>query len=123
MFSKLLLPESETRHDGAGPAIVVDETCKALQVTLGITRILEKENLDVSLWGSADGRDWQYLTAFPRKFYCGVYSTVVDLTRYAGIRYLRAQWKVARWDSEQRNPLCGFYLNAEEVKLRHAGAA
>ncbi len=123
MFSKALLPESVTRQDGAGPEIAVEETSENLLVTLGITRILERQNLDVSIWGSADGKAWEPLAAFPRKSYCGRYSTVVNLTRHPGTRYLRAQWKMSRWDSENRKPLFGFYLHAEDVHLRHAGAA
>jgi hypothetical protein len=123
MFSKVLLPESVTRQDGAGPEIALGGYGKSLQLTLGITRIIEQESLDVSVWGSPDGRQWQELAAFPRKFYCGTYSLVLDLTRHPGISYLRAQWKMGRWDLEQRKPLFGFYLQAEDVKLKHAGAA
>jgi len=123
MYSKVLLPESVTRQDGVGPEIALEEGNQSLLLTLGITRILEKEILDVSLWGSADGRYWKQLTAFPRKFYCGTYSMVLDLNRHPGIRYIRAQWQMGTWDMQEPKPLCGFYLHAEEVKLQHAGAA
>lgn len=123
MFSRHLLPESVTHQDGAGPEIAIDESSQNLLLTLGITRILEKQILDVSVWGSTDGKGWQRLAAFPRKFYCGTYSMVLNLTWHPGIRYLRAQWEMARWDAEERKPLCGFYLHAEDVQMQRAGAA
>jgi len=123
MFSKALLPESVTRQDGAGPEIAVETNSQNLLVTLCITRILERQNLDVSVWGSSDGKAWEPLATFPKKSYCGRYSTVVNLTRHPGVRYLRAQWKMSRWDAENRKPLFGFYLHAEDVHLQHAGAA
>ena len=123
MFSKLLLPESVTRQDGAGPEIALEEGSENLLLTLGITRILEKEVLDVTVWGSADGKAWKQLAAFPRKFYCGIYPMVLNLAQHPGVRYLRAQWKMGRWDAEDRKPLFGFFLLAEDVQMRHAGAA
>jgi hypothetical protein len=123
MFSKILLPESVTRQDGAGPEIALEPGCLTLQLTLGITRIIENEILDVSVWGSSDGRQWKQLAAFPRKFYCGTYSLVLDLARHPGVRYVRTQWKMGTWDMQEPKPLFGFYLHAEEVKIQHAGAA
>lgn len=123
MSAKMLLPESETGETGVGPEVVVEAGSKTLLLTLGITRIFERDVLDVSVWGSEDGREWRHLAAFPRKFYCGVYSTVLDLGRHPEVRYLRAHWNMARWDAVERKPSCGFYLHAEDVKLLHAGAA
>jgi hypothetical protein len=123
MFSRVLLPESVTRQDGAGPEIELGEGSTTLLLTLGITRILEKEILDVSVWGSPDGRQWKHLAAFPRKSYCGTYSMVLDLSRHPGVRYVRAQWQMGMWDMQEPKPLFGFYLHADDVKLQHAGAA
>lgn len=123
MFSKVLLPESVTRQDGAGPEVALEEGSTTLLLTLGITRIIEKEVLDVSVWGSADGREWIHLAAFPRKFYCGTYSMVLDLARHPGVRYIRAQWKMGTWDLQEPKALFSFYLHGEDVKLQHAGAA
>ena len=128
MVAKVLLPEAVTRQDGAGPEIAVAEVhgeagSNKLLITLGITRILEKEILDVSVWGSADGRQWRQLAAFPRKYHCGTYSMVVDLSRHPGIKHLRTQWKMGTWDMQEPKPLFGFYVHAEEVKYQHAGAA
>jgi hypothetical protein len=123
MLTKLLLPEIIARHDGAGSEVAVDRGSTSILLTLGITRIIERELLDVSVWGSSDGKQWQQVAAFPRKFYCGTYSMLLDLARHPGIRFLRAQWKMDRWDFEEPQPLFGFYLRAEDVKVHHAGAA
>ena len=122
-MSKQLLPEHVARQDGAGAAIALDESCgKSLLLTLGITRSLEQESLEISVWGSADGRNWIPLETFPQKFYCGTYSLVVDLARRKEIKYVRAQWKMNRWGRGETTPLFGFYLHAEETKLQAVGA-
>jgi hypothetical protein len=120
-----LLPESVVREDGFGVETPLDAIgSRSLQLTLGITRIVEQGSLELSLWGSADRDYWQFLTAFPQKFYCGTYSMLLDLRLHPKVRHLRAQWKLSRWARGQESePLFGFYLRAEEVKLQAAGAA
>src|SRR5580658_1195093 len=119
---KVLLPETVARKDGAGAEVAVERGSNSMLLTLGITRIIEREILDVSVWGSSDGQQWSQIAAFPRKFYCGTYSMLLDLARHPGIQYLRAQWKMDRWDFEEPQPLFGFYLHAEDVKVQHARA-
>jgi hypothetical protein len=123
MLTKVLLPEAVVRHDGAGTEVALEPRSNSLLLTLGITRIIEREILDVSVWGSSDRKDWKQVAAFPKKSYCGTYSIPLDLARHPDIQYLRAQWKMDRWDFEEPQPLFGFYLHAEDVKVRHAGAA
>jgi len=123
MLPRFLLPETLARHDGASPEIALENCSLPVLLTLGITRILEQENLEVTIWASEDRKNWQQISAFPKKSYCGQYSLVLDLTRQPQVRYLRAQWTMGRWRPGQPNPLFGFYIYAEEVKLRHAGAA
>lgn len=122
-MSRYLLPESVARQDGTGAVIALDEVrSKPLLLTLGITRSLEQESLEVSIWGSPDRKNWIHLETFPRKFYCGTYSLLVDLARRSDIRYLRAQWKMHRWGQGETAPLFGFYLTAEETRLQAVGA-
>ena len=124
MASKFLLPESLAQQDGAGAAIALDAARgRPLLLTLGITRIVEQESLEVCVWGSADKQNWRMLQAFPRKFYCGTYSLLLDLERYRDISYLRAQWRMSRWGRGEAVPLFGFYLSAEEGVLHAIGAA
>ena len=122
MLPRFLLPETVARQDGMGAEMPVES--KIVQLTLGITRIIAQENLEVSVWGSPDGKRWRSLAAFPQKFYCGLYAMSLDLTGSEDVRYLRAQWKMERWTPDERTPLFGFYLRAEEgPKRREAGAA
>jgi hypothetical protein len=122
MLPQFLLPETVARQDGMGAEMPFEPGI--VQLTLGITRIIAQESLEVSVWGSADGEHWRPLMAFPQKFYCGTYLVNLDLTRYDDVRYLRAQWKMGSWTKDARAPLFGFYLRAEEGRLRReAGAA
>jgi hypothetical protein len=116
MLAGFLLPEMTVRESGVGPSIAhADNNEKVLQLTLGITRIVEQESLDVSIWGSVDGQDWgkRPLVSFPQKFYCGTYTMFLDLAKYPEVRHLRAQWKVNRWGRGSLQPLFGLYLFAE----------
>ena len=126
MFPQFLLPETVARQDGTGAEMAFER--KIVQLTLGITRIIAQESLEVSVWGSADAEHWRPLVAFPQKFYCGNYSLALDMTGYPDVKYLRAQWKMGRWtrcsNRDERAPLFGFYLRTEEGRLRReAGAA
>jgi hypothetical protein len=124
MVPAFLFPENITREDGCGAEIpLASDHGKPLLLTLGITRILEQESLDVSIWGSNDGNMWQPLAAFPQKFYCGTYTLLLDLSRRREIKHLRAQWRVARWGGGDSKPLFSFYLFAEQARMRVAGAA
>ena len=126
MQPQFLLPETVARQDGVGSEVPFER--KIVQLTLGITRIIAQESLEVSVWGSVDGEHWHLLMTFPQKFYCGTYSFVLDMTSHPDVRYLRAQWKMGRWAlgsrHDERAPLFGFYLRAEESRLRRgAGTA
>ena len=124
MVPTFLLPENVALADGVGAEIALGAAGgKPLLLTLGITRIIEQESLDVAIYGSADGEKWEPLTSFPQKFYCGTYSLLLDLKRRPEIRSLRAQWKMGRWGRGEPTPLFGFYLFADETKAQVAGAA
>lgn len=119
MLPNFLLPESVSREDGSGPAMdLAGLQGKVISLTLGITRIIEQESLDVAVWGSPDGNDWgaKPLIAFPQKFYCGTYTVLLDLSSTPDVRYLRAQWKMNRWGRGEQKPMFDFYLFADLVK-------
>src|SRR6185436_13229682 len=100
MLPNFLIPETLVREAGTGPELMVDSNSGALLLlTLGITRIIEQESLDLSIWGSPDGADWgsKPLISFPQKFYCGTYQLLLDLSHHADVKYLRAKWQVSRW--------------------------
>ncbi len=113
MLPFFLVPEVTVRAAGTGEIIDLGEQQGGtLILTLGITRIIEQESLDLSIWGSADNVDWgaKPLLAFPQKFYCGTYQIVLDLSDQPDVRYLRAKWQVNRWGKGDPKPLFTLYL-------------
>jgi len=119
MLPEFLLEETTVREAGIGPAIGIgDQAGEALILTLGITRIIEQESIDVSIWGSADGTDWgaKPLVSFPQKFYCGTYQIFCDLTGRPEVKLLRAKWAVNRWGKGDPKPLFSIYLFAQPTQ-------
>ena len=114
-----LLPETVARKDGSGAQVAIG--FRVVKLTLGITRSIAQECLEVSICGSADGEHWESLATFPHKFYCGTYSMVVDLSRRPDVRHLRAEWKMGRWKHDEEAPLFEFYLRAEDALLCETG--
>jgi hypothetical protein len=127
MLPQFLVPETVARQDGASAALEIGNAAgSALLLTLGITRIIEQESLDVLIQGSADGENWDEkpLIRFPQKFYCGTYTLVLDLSRRPDVKYLRAVYKLNRWGRGDSTPLFGFYLFVQQAtdKLALASA-
>ena len=113
-----LLQETIQRANGESDAVEIGSSKgKLIVLTLGITRIIEQESLNISIWASANGEDWQDkpLVTFPQKFYCGTYTIMLDLSQHPEVSYLKAQWQMNRWGRGEPNPLFGFYLFAEEA--------
>ena len=116
MLQEFLLPETTVREAGAGSQIDLGEQAGGtLLLILGITRIIEQQSIDISIWGSADGTDWgaKPVASFPQKFYCGTYQIAVDLADRPQVRYLRAKWQVNRWGKCDSKPLFTVYLFAQ----------
>ncbi len=121
LLPAFLVAENVVRSDGAGAAVPVDPTRNPLlEITLGITRILEKESLHVSVWGSADGEAWLRLRSFPPKSYCGSYAVPLDLSSHAEVRFLRAQWTMGRWGLGAEAPVFGFSIEIRAAEIRAA---
>lgn len=119
MLPGFLLPETTVREAGDGSELDLgDAQGRVILLTLGITRIIEQESLDVSIWGSADGKEWSTkpILGFPQKFYCGTYQILLDLTRHADVKFLRVKWSAQRWGKGETKPLFGFYIFAQEMK-------
>ena len=111
-----LVPEQTVSSSGEGPALELDpDAAGLLELTLGIADVLEQQSLDVNIHGSADGSAWtpKPIAAFPQKFYPGVSKIVLDLSKYPGTRFLRAQWKVNRWGHWQSPPVFRFFVFVE----------
>jgi hypothetical protein len=119
MLPGFLLPETTVREAGSGSDLDLgDSRGRLILVTLGITRIIEQESLDVSIWGSADGSEWgtKPVISFPQKFYCGTYQILLDLTQHPDVKSVRVKWTAQRWGKGDNKPLFGFYVFAQEMK-------
>lgn len=108
----LLLPETVSHHDGAGPVIATDEQGKPLTLTLDITAAQEQQWLEVSVYGSPDGEHWtaRPIARFPWRSYCGRYTLPLDLRSMPQIRHLKATWKMKKWDTKSPEPFFSFRL-------------
>jgi len=125
MLPQFLLPETTVREAGASPDLqIADQAGETLILTLGITRIIEQESIDISIWGSADGVDFgtKPLASFPQKFYCGTYQIVLDLSERPEVKHLRAKWQVNRWGKGEPKPLFTVYMFVQDMVPMMAGA-
>lgn len=121
MLPLSLIPEDIVRADGVGsPVDVCRYSGQLLVLTLAISRTIEQTSLAVSVWGSQDGVEWasKPLASFPRKSYCGLYSTLLNLAAAPDIRFIRVQWKVDRLSKFTGTPLFGFTVGAEKSGAR-----
>ena len=113
---------------GDGSTVDVSGTGnRVFLVTLYITRIIEQESLDVSVFGSSDGATWgaKSIAAFSQKFYCEETPLLLDLTAHPDVKFVRAHWEVARWGRGTETPLFEFGVTMKEVPaeiLREATA-
>jgi hypothetical protein len=123
---KCLLPDAVRKGDGIGPVVALGEHCsKLLVVTLGITDVVERTGLTVSVWGSPDQSQWgaKPLLTFRQRQYCGVYSVLLNMAMHTDVRFLRVQWNTNLWGKGERIPLFGFEVFLEESGARVSGSA
>jgi hypothetical protein len=121
-----LLSEAVRKGDGVGPVVDLGEFCsKLLVVTLGITDVVERTGLTVSVWGSPDETEWgsKPLLTFRQRQYCGVYSVLLNMAMHPDVRYLRVQWNMNLWGRGERTLLFGFEVFLEESGARVSGSA
>jgi hypothetical protein len=122
MLPQFLLPETTVREAGSGAELDLGHPQSgALVLTLGITRIIEQESIDVSVWASEDGQDWgaKPVVSFPQKFYCGTYQILMDLAERR-VKYLRVKWQVNRWGKGDPKPLFTFYVFVQAMQQQLA---
>jgi hypothetical protein len=125
MLANFLLPEATVATDGRGPDVDLGfQAGSRRSLTLGVTRIAEHQLIEVSVWGSPDGNNWDSrpLTKFPPKFLCGVYSIPLNLSARPDVRFMRVQWNMSRWPKGEGMPLCDFYVCVEEHESRMRAA-
>ena len=119
MIDTSLVP-AQTVVSAKGDGSTIDVSAAASRVflvTLAITKIIEQESLDLSVFGSADGTTWgaKSIAAFPQKFYCGESPLLLDLTAHADVKFVRAHWEVARWGRGTETPMFEFGATLKEI--------
>jgi hypothetical protein len=103
---------------GDGPTVdVTGAASRVFLLTLEISKIIEQEALEISIFGSADGAAWgaKALVTFPQKFYCEQSPLLLDLTAHPDVKLVRAHWEVARWGRGTETPMFEFGLRLKEV--------
>jgi hypothetical protein len=99
------------------PVDVSGASSRVFLGTLSITRIIEQEALDVSIYGSPDGTTWEpkSIAAFRQEFYTGETPLLLDLTAHPNVKFVRAHWEVARWGRGTETPLFEFGVALQEI--------
>jgi len=118
--TEVILVPAHTAVSAKGDGAAVDVSGAANRVfllTLAITKIIEQESLDVSIFGSADGAAWdaKSIAAFPQKFYSGESPLLLDLTAHPAVKFVRAHWEVARWGRGVETPMFEFGVTMKEI--------
>ena len=129
MIDTFLVPE-KTVASAKGDGLNVDVSAAEHRVflaTLHITKIVEQESLDVSIYGSADGAAWtpKPIASFPQKFYRGQQPLLLDLTEHSDVKIVRAHWEMNRWGRGTETPMFEFHVTLKEIPtnvLREAAA-
>jgi hypothetical protein len=116
----IILVPANTVVSAKGDGSVVDvsgATERIFLVVLDITKIIEQEALDLSIYGSADGVAWspKPIASFPQKFYCEQTPLLLDLTEHADVKFIRSHWDVARWGRGSETPMFEFGVTLAEV--------
>jgi hypothetical protein len=118
--AEMILVPANTRVTAKGDGAAVDvsgASNRVFLVTLSVTKIIEQESLDLSLYGSADGVTWtpKSITAFPQVFYTGESPLLLDLKAQSDVKFVRAHWEVARWGRGTETPMFEFGVTMREV--------
>jgi hypothetical protein len=129
MDTVLVSDKTVVSSKGDGPAVDIGGAAgRVFLLTLEITRILEQESLELSIFGSSDGATWEAkpVVSYPQKFYCGQSPLLLDLTAHPGVKFVRAHWEAARWGRGEETPMFEFGVRLREIPLdvlRDAAAA
>lgn len=111
---------------GEGPIFdLASSETRTFLCTMEITAQIEQESVELSVWGSEDGENWEKkpLLIMPQRFYKGDTSQVLDLSLRPEIRFIRARWDVFRWGRVAPQPMFVLGFTAAEIPaFRHQHA-
>lgn len=112
---QLVPPDTLATKSGDGQAFEVSPGGPRLfMVRLDISKTIEQQSLELSVWGSADGASWgtMPLIKFPQRFYTGSAQMALDLTGRPEVKYIRARWELNRWGRVHPEPMFRFGVTA-----------
>jgi len=117
MADIVLIPENTViTANGGGASVALDSAAgPVLLINLKITKIVEQESLELSIFGSIDGQTWTPLLRFPQKFYEGATPMLLDLAKSPEVKELRAHWEVNRWGRGPEQPMFEISVSARPV--------
>jgi hypothetical protein len=119
MIDTFLVPEKTlVNAKGDGPAVdVTGAVNRVFLLSLEITKIIEQESLEVSVYGSVDGAAWSAkpIVSFAQKFYCDESPMLLDLKAHPDVKWVRGHWEVARWGRGTETPMFEFSIRLKEV--------
>lgn len=112
MVATYLVPEQTVTANGQSQAIAADPG--QMQITLGLSEVVEQESLDVAIWGSQDGAEWGKtpIATFPQKFYPGLSTMIVDVS---AVKQIQVRWQVNRWGRGPQTPRFKFFVVWERL--------
>jgi len=119
MLQTFLVPEKTVvSAKGDGSAIDIrGAEGRVFLLNLDITEIIEQESIDVSIFGSTDGANWETksIAAFPQKFYRDEAPLLLNLMGRPELNFIRAHWEVNRWGRGTVTPMFEFSVQLREV--------
>ncbi len=119
MIDTVLVPlNTVVSAKGDGPIVDLSGVDgQVFLMNLEVTKIIEQESLEISIFGSSDGAAWSAkpVVAFSQKFYCGEFPLLLDLTAHPDVKFVRAHWDVARWGRGSETPMFEFGLTLKEI--------
>ncbi len=119
MLDTYLVPENTAvTAKGDGEATdLCGATQRVFLVALKISEVVEQEAIDIMISGSTDGVTWdpKGLLSFPQKFYPGETPMLLDLSKRADVKFVRAHWEVNRWGRGPEEPRFVFDVRMREV--------
>jgi hypothetical protein len=115
---QLIPPGSQLAEGGDGDIFdLAFSATRTFLCTMAISAQLEQESVDLSVWGSQDGENWEKrpLLIMPQRFYKGETSQILDLSLQPEIRFIRAKWKLVRWGRVSPHPMFVLGFIAREI--------
>ena len=116
-----LLPTTVTETNGESQPYELGSLARRpLLIVLRVTDIIEQESLHVSVWGSADGKEWssRALFWFPQRFYRGITPAAVDLSQRPEVMFLKTRWEVNRWGRGYPVPRFEFSVEVQQAERK-----